>query len=90
MVASYLPDQMLRNLAPRQMTNAQQREADEQLGTVVAAFSRGTGRIVRRAKARARLGGAGTSSMSFRKNPSAGAGCRVVCSPAARPGRQAR
>ena len=48
MVASYFPDQMLRNLTPQRMSKAQQREADEQLGSAVAALSRATERLVGR------------------------------------------
>jgi hypothetical protein len=51
---TYLPDQMLRNLEPRRLTKAQQREADEHLGAAVAAISRRTGRVTRRLHAWAR------------------------------------
>jgi hypothetical protein len=40
-----LPYQMLRNLAPREMTADQQREADEQLGQIAAAVARSGRRV---------------------------------------------
>jgi hypothetical protein len=40
-----LPYQMLRNLAPREMTAGQQREADEQLGKIAAAVARSGHRV---------------------------------------------
>jgi hypothetical protein len=54
MFMSYLPDQMLRNLAPQCLTEAQQRKADDQLGTLVAAVTRRTGQITQRIHAWAR------------------------------------
>lgn len=70
---NYLPDQMLRNLEPRRLTNAQQREVDEQLGTVFAAISRLTGRVTRRVHAGPRhTAGAEQAARSFRKLPDQG------------------
>jgi hypothetical protein len=40
MNTSYLPDQMLRNLAPQRLTQTEQRRVDEQLGTAVAVVAR--------------------------------------------------
>ena len=51
---SYLPDQMLRNLAPQRLTQTEQRRVDEQLGTAVAVVARGTSRVTRRVHAWAR------------------------------------
>ena len=67
MVASYLPDQLLRNLTPQPMTRDQQLEADEQLGAALAALSRGTGRVTRRARSWARhVAGTGQADRAFR------------------------
>ena len=41
----YLPDQMVLNLAPREMTADQQRQADEQLGQITAAVARWSYRV---------------------------------------------
>ena len=41
----YLSDQMLRNLAPREMAGDQQRAADEQLGRITAAAARWSHRV---------------------------------------------
>ena len=41
----YLSDQMLRNLAPREMAGSQQRAADEQLGRIAAAVARWSYRV---------------------------------------------
>jgi len=51
---SYLPDQMLRNLAPQRLTQTEQRRVDEQLGTAVAVVARGASRVTRRVRAWAR------------------------------------
>jgi hypothetical protein len=68
MLMSYLPDQMLRNLAPQRLTQTQQRELDEQLGTVVAAITRGTGGFTGRLHAWGRqTTRAGQAVGSFRK-----------------------
>jgi hypothetical protein len=52
----YLPYQMQRNLAPREMTANQQREADEQLGQLAAAVTRWGHRVAARVHAAAALG----------------------------------
>jgi hypothetical protein len=44
----YLSDQMLRNLAPREMAGSQQRAADEQLGRIAAAVARWSHRVAAR------------------------------------------
>ena len=41
----YLSDQMLRNLAPREIAGSQQRAADEQLGRIAAAVARWSHRV---------------------------------------------
>jgi hypothetical protein len=70
---SYQSDQVLRNLEPQQMTSAQQREVDAQLGAAVAAVTRGVGRVTRRVRARARQAAvvvtvaAGQGARPFRK-----------------------
>ncbi len=81
MMTTYLPDQMLRNLAAQPVTEAQQQEMDARLGSAVAAVFRRTSRTSRRAQSR-RAGGTGLSLVAFRKAaadcPSrpAGAACR--------------
>jgi Trp operon repressor len=68
MFMSYLPDQMLRNLAPQRLTQAEQRKVDEQLGTAVAVVTRGTSRVTRRVHAWARQSAAPRQATgSFRK-----------------------
>jgi hypothetical protein len=50
-VCMFQPCLMLRPLTPQNITAAQQREADEQLGEIVAAVVRGTHPIAARAHA---------------------------------------
>jgi len=69
---SYQSDQLLRNLEPQQMTSAQQREMDAQLGAAVAVVTRGVGRVTRRVRTRARQAAVvvtvlGHGARSFRK-----------------------
>jgi len=47
----YLPYQMLRNLAPREMTAREQREGDEQRGQIAAAVARRSHRVAVRVHA---------------------------------------
>ena len=51
----YLSDQMLRNLAPREMTASQQRESDEYLGQITAAMARWSHRVAAQVHAVAAL-----------------------------------
>jgi len=68
MLMSYLPDQMLRNLAPPRLTQSEQRKVDEQLGTAVAGVTRRTNRVTRRVHQWARHASApGQAARSFRK-----------------------
>jgi hypothetical protein len=83
MIASYLPDQMLRNLEPQRLTEAQQRQADEQLGATVAAITRRTGRVARCMQAWARQAAVlRRAAANFRKladdgtSPRPGSACR--------------
>jgi hypothetical protein len=46
----YQPYVMLRNLAPRDMTRGEQREADEQLGQLAAAVARWGDRVAARSR----------------------------------------
>jgi hypothetical protein len=80
---SYLPGQMLRNLAPQRLTEAQQREADAQIGATVAAITRRTGRVARRLQAWAREASVPRrATAAFRKladegtSPRPGSACR--------------
>jgi hypothetical protein len=64
----YLPDQMLRNLTPREMTVGEQREADEQRGQVAAAVARWFHRVAAQAHAvAARPARQGHQPEAFRK-----------------------
>jgi hypothetical protein len=64
----YFSDQMLRNLTHREMTAAGQREADEQLGQIVAAVARWGHRVATRGMPRVPcLPGTGTSRPPYRK-----------------------
>ena len=67
MMTSYLPDQMLRNLAAQPVTDSLQREMDAQLGSAVAAASRRTSRASRHIQSSGRRPGAGRSLAAFRK-----------------------
>lgn len=72
MMTSYMPDQVLRNLAPQPMTRTQQREHDEQLGSVVAAVARRAERLVRGSRTRLTQGPpTGRALRGFRKAPQA-------------------
>ena len=51
----YLSDQMLRNLASREMAGSQQRAADEQLGQIAAAVARWSHRATAAVRAAAAL-----------------------------------
>ncbi|HEX5189413.1 MAG TPA: hypothetical protein VFW16_07725 [Streptosporangiaceae bacterium] len=69
---SYQSDQVLRNLEPQQMTSAQQREVDAQLGAAVAAVTRRVGSVTRCVRARARqaamvAAAVGQGARAFRK-----------------------
>lgn len=73
MVTSYLSDQMLRNLAGQPMTQPQQREVDEQLGSAVAAVSRRAERFFGRVQAwTAGHSDRGHVAKGFRKESPAG------------------
>jgi hypothetical protein len=73
----YMPDQMLRNLAPREMTAAEQREADEQRGQIAAAVARWGHRVAVRARAIALPAArAGTSARPFERLPRHGMDAR--------------
>ena len=64
----YLPYVMLRNLAPPEMTPAEQREADEQLGQTAAALARYGHRVAARVHAAAALAARdGHQRAAFRK-----------------------
>jgi hypothetical protein len=64
----FLPYQMLRNLAPREMTAREQRETDEQLGQIAAAVSRRSHHIAVRVHAMSGLAGRdGHQPTAFRK-----------------------
>ena len=64
----FLPDQMLRNLTPREMTAHEQREADEQRGQVAAAVARCSHRVAARVHAATALAGRdGHQPAAFRK-----------------------
>jgi hypothetical protein len=64
----YVPDQMLRNLAPRELTAGQQREADEQLGQISASVTRYVHRVAARVHAvAAPTGRDGHPPSAFRK-----------------------
>jgi hypothetical protein len=72
----YLPDQMLRNLTPREMTAGEQRKADEQRGQIAAAVARWVHRVAAQAHAVATLPARpGHQSEAFRK--AAPAPCRA-------------
>ena len=51
----YLPYQMMSNLAPHEMTADQQREADEQLGQIIAGVARSGHRVAAQVHAAAAL-----------------------------------
>ena len=64
----YLPYQMLRNLAPREVTAREQREGDEQRGQIAAAVARRSHRVTARVHAMSGLAGRdGHQSTPFRK-----------------------
>lgn len=71
MMTSYLPDQMLRNLALQPMTRTQQREVDDQLGSAAASVTRFAQRLISsRTKATQGTNG-GHSVRVFRNQPQA-------------------
>jgi hypothetical protein len=64
----YLPYQILRNLAPREMTVREQRETDEQRGQIAAAVSRRSHHVADRVYAMSGLAGRdGHQPTPFRK-----------------------
>jgi hypothetical protein len=64
----FLPYQMLRNLAPREMTAREQREADEQWGQIAAAVARRSHHVAVRVHAVSGLDGRdGHQPATFRK-----------------------
>ena len=64
----YLPYQMLRNLAPREVTAREQREGDEQRGQIAAAVARRSHRVAARVHAMSGLAGRdGHQPAPFRK-----------------------
>lgn len=68
----YQSDQMLRNLASREMTSDQQREVDEQRGQIAAAVTRWSQRVASQVHAAAaRPARHGHQPTAFRKAGSA-------------------
>lgn len=75
----YLPYQMLRNLAPREVTAREQREGDEQRGQIAAAVARRSHRVAVRVHAVSGLAGRdGTSRRPFERPARHGAVRRIA------------